>query len=231
MFIRFTIFSIFFVVLSASELTLNEQKLVKKGHKIATIVCNEQKLLSSQIDTIHLSIEQIGEAIIQSQSCPKLSKSKLKAVSYYLLHHTHSPTTTRGTISVPTNAKCPVCGMFVHKYPKWAGMIVVSGEKFYFDGVKDMMKYYIFDVDFPYSRNSIESILVTNFYTLESIDAKSAYYVIGSNMYGPMGNELIPFTTQKEAKNFMLDHKGEKIVRFGDITPKMVMALDGVEYE
>jgi nitrous oxide reductase accessory protein NosL len=93
------------------------------------------------------------------------------------------------------------------------------------------MKYYIFDVDFPYSRDSIESILVTNFYTLESIDAKSAYYVLGSNMYGPMGNELIPFTTQKEAKNFMLDHKGEKIVRFGDITPKMVMALDGVDYE
>jgi len=191
----------------------------------------KQKLLSSHIDTTHLSIEQIGEAIKVSQACPKLSKSKLKAVSYYLLHHTQSHTTTRGTISVPTNTKCPVCGMFVHKHPKWSAKMVVSSKEFYFDGVKDMMKYYIFDVDFPYSRDSIESILVTNFYTLESIDAKSAYYVLGSNMYGPMGNELIPFTTQKEAKNFMLDHKGEKIVRFGDITPKMVMALDGVDYE
>ncbi len=44
-----------------------------------------------------------------------------------------------------------------------------------------------------------------------------------------MGNELIPFKTLQEAKNFAKEHKGKRILRFNDITPKMVMALDGIE--
>jgi nitrous oxide reductase accessory protein NosL len=46
-----------------------------------------------------------------------------------------------------------------------------------------------------------------------------------------MGNELIPFKTKEAAENFMRDHQGEAIVRFDQITPRMVMALDGIEQE
>ena len=39
--------------------------------------------------------------------------------------------------------KCPVCGMFVAKYPDWTAEIIFSdGSVVFFDGVKDMMKYY-----------------------------------------------------------------------------------------
>ncbi len=93
-----------------------------------------------------------------------------------------------------------------------------------------MMKFYIFDVDFPYDRNKINNIEVTDFYTLQAIDANQAFYVIGSDVYGPMGNELIPFLTKDAAQNFMNDHRGEKIISFDDITPKLVMGLDGIEY-
>jgi nitrous oxide reductase accessory protein NosL len=138
---------------------------------------------------------------------------------------------SKNHIAVPEKAKCPVCGMFVAKYPKWAGLMVIDGKKYYFDGVKDLMKFYIFDGDFPYDRSKITAITVTDFYTLESIPAKEAYYVTGSSLYGPMGNELIPFKTKEAAENFMRDHQGEAIVRFDQITPRMVMALDGIEQE
>jgi nitrous oxide reductase accessory protein NosL len=136
----------------------------------------------------------------------------------------------KGQIKVPKKAKCPVCGMFVSKYPKWAALIDINGKEYYFDGVKDMMKFFIFDVDFPYDRNKIIKIEVTDFYTLQALDAKQAFYVIGSDVYGPMGNELIPFQTKKAAQNFMSDHRGEKIIRFDQISPKLVMGLDGIEY-
>jgi len=74
-------------------------------------------------------------------------------------------------------------------------------------------------------------MLVTDYYTLESLPAKDALFVTGSNVYGPMGNELIPFKNRKEAENFLSDHKGEKILGFKDIDAKTVMALDGVIYE
>jgi len=199
-------------------------KLSKKGEKIVKTLC-KQELLPDPSGTI----EQLMEKIKKSQACPSLPKSRLEAVAFYLSNG--SMKLSEKHIAVPSDAKCPVCGMFVSKYPKWAGLIVVNGNKYYFDGVKDLMKYYIFDGDFPYDRSKISAITVTDFYTLEAIPAKRAYYVIGSNLFGPMGNELIPFGTEEAAKNFMHDHQGETIVRFDEITPKMVMALDGIEQE
>ena len=43
----------------------------------------------------------------------------------------------------PQADKCPVCGMFVAKYPDFVDQIVFKdGTHAFFDGVKDMMKYY-----------------------------------------------------------------------------------------
>ncbi len=40
--------------------------------------------------------------------------------------------------------KCPVCGMFVVKYPDFVGEIVFKdGSYAVFDGAKDMFKYYL----------------------------------------------------------------------------------------
>ncbi|SFP87746.1 nitrous oxide reductase accessory protein NosL [Hydrogenimonas thermophila] len=129
--------------------------------------------------------------------------------------------------------KCPVCGMFVYKYPKWAAFIYYEqdGKSKYlaFDGVKDMMKFYFEPVKwgkYENIKNSIKKILVRDYYTLKPVLAESAWYVVGSNVFGPMGNELIPFKTEEAAKNFMADHKGKKILRFNDITKEIVYKLD-----
>ena len=43
--------------------------------------------------------------------------------------------------------KCPVCGMFVAKYPDWVGEIIFTdGSVAFFDGAKDLFKYY-FNLD------------------------------------------------------------------------------------
>lgn len=211
--------------LSAESISL--AKIVKesqKGQKIVEILCDKKKLPST-----NGTIEQLMSKIKTSKACPKLSKSKLKAVAYFVSNGSMELTKTH--ISVPADAKCPVCGMIISKYPKWAGFMQVGDKKHYFDGVKDMMKYYIFDADFPYDRKKITKFRATDFYTLESIAAKDAYFVLGSDVRGPMGNELVPFKTKKEAENFTNDHKGQKILRFLDITPKIAMALDGIDYE
>ena len=199
------------------------EKLSKKGEKIVKALCEERKLPEATGN-----IKEFMKEIESSGACPPLSGQKLEAVAYFLSKG--SSNTPGKEMVVPSKAKCPVCGMFVGKYPKWAAMMAIGGKKFYFDGVKDMMKYYLFNADFPYERSKISEMLVTDFYTLEGIDAKDAFYVTGSDLYGPMGNELIPFKTLKSAKGFKEDHKGEKIVRFNEISPVMVMALDGVEY-
>lgn len=121
-------------------------------------------------------------------------------------------------MDVPKDAKCPVCGMFVAKYPQWVAM--ADGAKtFYFDGVKDMMKYY-----FSQKLNA-ETLFVSDYYKLSKLQAKKAFYVMGANVYGPMGSELIPFATQDEALGFARDHNGQKVVAFDEITEMMVKNL------
>ena len=212
------------IVFAESISPAKAARLSKKGEKIVKTLCEKEKLpkASGSIEELMLKIEK-------STACPKLSRSRLQSVAYYLSNG--SMKLNSKSITVPKEAKCPVCGMFVGKYPKWAATMKIDGKVYYFDGVKDMMKYYIFDGDFPYDRSKISAMTVTDFYTLEGIPAKEAFYVTGSNVYGPMGNELIPFKSREEAANFMQDHQGEKIVRFDQITPKMVMALDGIEQE
>ena len=210
---------IFTIAVYSQELSPSAiKKLEFKGQKIAKIFCQQDKLPKAEG-----SVEDIVAKISKSKACSGVGVKKLKAVAYYLLGK--ATTKEVAKFKVPNHSKCPVCGMFVYKYPKWATHMVVDGKDFYFDGVKDMLKYYFFDEDFKYNRDKISKVEVRDFYTLESLNATKAFYVIGSKIYGPMGNELIPFKTKKEAKNFIADHTGE-LIEFSKVTPEMVLDLD-----
>lgn len=128
--------------------------------------------------------------------------------------------------------KCPVCGMFVYKYPKWVAVIeLADGTSYFYDGAKDMFKHYMNVSKYTPSKvgQDIVSLEVTDYYAVSLIDAKEAWYVIGSDVFGPMGHELIPFETQVSAKEFLEDHKGTHILRFQDVTEDTIKALDAAQ--
>ncbi len=125
--------------------------------------------------------------------------------------------------------KCPVCGMFVAKYPEWVCSIVFRDSTLvYFDGPKDLLAFYLAPVKYAPARKQmdISAILVKDYYSLALIDGMQAFYVIGSNVLGPMGKELVPFAAMKDAEGFMHDHQGKKILRFGEITRGVLKGLE-----
>jgi len=125
--------------------------------------------------------------------------------------------------------KCPVCGMFVAKYPDWVTAITFKdGAHTFFDGVKDMLKYYFNMAKYAPGKTAadIEAIHVTDYYRLEPIDGRRVFYVAGSDVYGPMGRELIPFEKEAEAQEFMKDHQGKLVLTFDQIDLPLVMGLD-----
>jgi copper chaperone NosL len=126
--------------------------------------------------------------------------------------------------------KCPVCGMFVSKYPDFMAVITYTeGTHVFFDGVKDMMKYY-FNLKKYAPGKKVEdmaSIHVTDYYSLIPINGFTAFYVSGSDIYGPMGRELIPFKNKNDAEEFLKDHHGRAVYGFQDITDDVVKGLDG----
>ncbi len=124
--------------------------------------------------------------------------------------------------------KCPVCGMFVSPYPAWTCWATLKGGGvLFFDGPKDLFTYLHNTEKYTPGRTraDIAEIRVKGYYRLAPVDAAAALYVIGSDVTGPMGRELVPLASQAEAAEFMKDHQGKKILRSGDITPEVLKSL------
>ena len=128
---------------------------------------------------------------------------------------------------VSSTERCAVCGMMVAKYTPWITQIHAAGEKpVMFDGVKDMMAYYFNPISYS-GKGEMQSadLWVKDYYTLEYIDGREALYVVGSDVMGPMGEELIPFASRDAAENFRKDHKGKEVISFDDIGAEMIMKM------
>jgi len=135
---------------------------------------------------------------------------------------------TEVTNTIPDQVRCTVCGMFVAKYPNWLAQIHYDNleQTKFFDGVKDMMVFYFNPERYGgKSRETIRDIFVKDYYSLDWLSAKEAFYVVGSDVYGPMGHELIPFATREAAESFSKDHHGKDILIFDNITPELIETL------
>jgi copper chaperone NosL len=127
--------------------------------------------------------------------------------------------------------KCPVCGMFVSKYPDWVATVTFKDSTtLYFDGAKDLFTWYQNMQKYTPSKNQsdIATMTVNDYYTLKPVDARQAFFVIGSDVYGPMGKELVPFGKRADAHAFYKDHKGKIILRFSEVNlnPNLLKSLE-----
>lgn len=124
---------------------------------------------------------------------------------------------------------CPVCGMFVARYPEWVATVVYKdGHAHHFDGAKDMFKYLL---DLPkyapdHRKEDIALIAVTEYYGLAKIDARKAFYVVGSDVLGPMGHELVPLASRADAEEFMRDHNGKRVFSFDEVGKPVLLKVD-----
>lgn len=130
---------------------------------------------------------------------------------------------------VPAPAdKCPVCGMFVARYPDWvAGLRFADGSHAVFDGAKDLFRFWLEPARYlpGRTRADVVRMFVTDYYAVTPVDARAAWYVVGSDVTGPMGHELVPFASEAAAREFLRDHHGRRVLRFDEVTPELLKEL------
>ncbi len=128
-----------------------------------------------------------------------------------------------GYVEIKKDDRCAVCGMQPYKHPEWkAEILLKDGRYIPFDSPKCMFKYYL---NFK-GRTEIEAIYVTEYYRLKPIDARRAYFVVGSDVYGPMGNDLVPLRSREEAEEFLKDHNGKRILKFEDVDKRLIEGIE-----
>ena len=66
----------------------------------------------------------------------------------------------------------------------------------------------------------IDSVYVTDYYNWRgSMDPGHPMW-IGSDVYGPMGREVIPFKDEASAREFLKDHKGKSEMILKEVVPR-----------
>ncbi|OGW25963.1 MAG: nitrous oxide reductase accessory protein NosL [Nitrospirae bacterium GWC2_42_7] len=146
--------------------------------------------------------------------------SLLSVILFLLLSQT-SFSIEKKPVKVKESDKCKVCGMFVSKYTNWIAQIIFNdGSYAVFDGPKDMFRYYLNLSKYNPSKKQtdISAVFVTEYYSAKIMEANNLFFVLGSDVLGPMGYELIPVASEQNAKEFLKDHNGKKILKFEQIT-------------
>ena len=122
-----------------------------------------------------------------------------------------------------------MCGMFVAPYPAWVARLTwPDGTRRFFDGPKDLF----LALQDPAKHLpglppvGVEGAAVTEYYDLRLIPASEAFFVVGSDVVGPMGVELVPLADPQAAEDFRGDHGGRKTLRASEVDAAVLAELD-----
>lgn len=129
-------------------------------------------------------------------------------------------------VAMESGDECHLCGMLITRFdgPKGEVFRKELGEQvFKFCSTRDMFSYYLD----PENKRNVAQMLVHDMSKMPwgsdsiddkyFIDAKTAWYVVGSEKTGAMGQTLASFSQKKDAVAFAQEFGG-KVVIFKDIT-------------
>ena len=135
-------------------------------------------------------------------------------------------------ISVTKEDICVVRNFKVYEHPSWIAKVETSqGKTAYFSSPKSMFEFYFqpdrwFELGAK-TPDDITVITVTDFNTLDAINARSAFYVYGSTQISPAGDDLPAFSTKEDAEAFAAKYKGKRVLRFSEIHNSLIRLING----
>jgi copper chaperone NosL len=118
----------------------------------------------------------------------------------------------------PRAARCDVCGMRIDPSSGWrAGGQTEALAEVRFDTPKCLFRYH-------HQRGGVREPWVIEYYTQERRPARELLYVLGSDVQGPMGRDLVPVQGREAAERFARDHQG-RVLGFDEVTAAVVDEL------
>lgn len=112
--------------------------------------------------------------------------------------------------------RCPVCAMFPGRYPKTAcAMTLKEGKTYYFCASGCLMRSWLRPtVYLGRDRAQIDRLLVKDYFTGKVVDARTATWVAGSDVVGPMGPAIVALADAVQLESFKSRHGGTVVFTF-----------------
>ena len=132
----------------------------------------------------------------------------------------------KGIVTEPTpETRCPVCGMYPARYPKHRSQLSTEdGTHHHFCSNQCLVLFMADQKQYVEKPAKIKSIWVTVYPDGGYEYAMGLYYLVGSNILGPMGKEPLPYRSKSAADTAAGEHGGT-VLRFTALTPVNVMAI------
>jgi nitrous oxide reductase accessory protein NosL len=123
-------------------------------------------------------------------------------------------------------AACPVCSMKTGGGKIGPAAITFKdGRVVGFDGPGDLFRYLLEPAKYGVNSDGVKNVFVTDYTTKKIVDAKTALYVLGSEVSSEMGPEAVPFASKEYAEKFKASHKGKTVVPFEGVKLGMLASL------
>lgn len=120
--------------------------------------------------------------------------------------------------SSPT-VRCDLCGMVVESESGWrAGGTDADGHELAFDTPKCLFRHH-------HERGAVGDAWVIEYDSQARQPADGLFYVLGSDVEGPMGRDLVPLASRERAAGFQQDHGGSRVLAYDEVTEAVAAAL------
>ncbi|GAA4851669.1 nitrous oxide reductase accessory protein NosL [Algivirga pacifica] len=130
--------------------------------------------------------------------------------------HQHQQEEAEATVS----DNCAHCGMPTSSYKQWSSSLVDENSKEHKFCSNKCLMMTIHQME---ELSNPTEVSVTDYYTLEKIDGKKAFFVWGSDKVGPMGKGFVAFKTKEDAESFAKDYNGQlPVLSYKDIDTEVV---------
>jgi copper chaperone NosL len=124
-----------------------------------------------------------------------------------------------GQMTLSDADRCPVCAMFPSRRPQTAAaMTLKSGETFYFCGNGCLLRTWLRPTAYlGKPQAQIDRLVVLDYFSGQAIDGRTATWVAGSDVVGPMGPAIIALGDPGQLPVFKSRHGGKIVFTFDQI--------------
>ena len=139
------------------------------------------------------------------------------------------PLDENGRMQISPEDRCPVCGMKVIRYPKFAGAIQLrNSATFYFCSTGCMIRSWMHpEIYLGQTLSELKQPVVREYFSGRQVDGRSIIFVFGSDVIGPMGPALVPVMDDNYLKVFKKRHGGKSRFFLNDMNDDKWFEMTG----
>jgi hypothetical protein len=122
-----------------------------------------------------------------------------------------------GLAACKKTPRCSSCGMVLDASSRWYAEVEFQGQSSGFDTPKCALRHLL-------SKAPGGLLRVRSYYRQQRVPGTAVLFVVGSDVLGPMGADLVPVEPELEPK-FRAEHRGERSYALDQLTLPLVESI------